>query len=348
MAKYDTRVEQLVGPVTTGTDLDDWCSEGAKVVINAMPQRLLENIKQVSSFTASQSVSGRKIIDVLRNDGTIDQPCRRVPAMMRGRVTDTKDMNYALGSDPVYYIHGETCFVKPAPDADAGIMMYVGYPSIDASADDVGSLDYFPTEHEHLIVLYASLKALHQKLNEQSNAIPSTPTVIPMSSIVYSGPDNQDVTEEIFVVEPFVPPIMESLDFDDTEKWITDEEDAEMLQARINEMQTKIAQYNARLQTSVQDFQSANQINLAQGQADLQVAVSNKDRDLQRLLQNAVNDMQTIINENQASLGFFQADMGRYQAEVGTLSAEYQWIHGQYMLLKGEYQEGMQMLIQGL
>ena len=49
----------------------------------------------------------------------------------------------------------------------------------------------------------------------------------------------------------------------------------------------------------MQEVQIANQVNLAQAQSDLQAATTNKDRDLQRLLQNAINDMQAIIQDNQ-------------------------------------------------
>jgi hypothetical protein len=200
MASYQNMIERLVGSVSTAAHLDDWCMEGAKTVINSMPQQILEKIQQESAFTVSQSISGRKVIDILRNDGTIYQPCRKIPAMMSGRVTDSKDMNYALGSDPVYYFHDEKCFVKPTPGTDEGIMMYVGYPTIDASDDDFGDISYFPDEYEYLIVLYAGLKALQQKLNAKTASLPSdisisgAPSTPNITTVAYTDASEYDAS----------------------------------------------------------------------------------------------------------------------------------------------------------
>ena len=171
--KYNGQIGQLTGTDGLEATYDAFCDEGAKAIINLMPPSVLETITQVSSFTASQSVSGRRVLEVMRNDGTYDQPCRKVNASLRGRVTDTGDMNYALSSDPVYYIHGETCFVKPAPDSNAGIMMYVGYPTIDASATDIGGVAYFPDEYEHLIAIYASIKELQKQMYDMKSSLPT-------------------------------------------------------------------------------------------------------------------------------------------------------------------------------
>jgi hypothetical protein len=107
MANFDAQVIELVG-VTYSTDqaaLDQFITEGANEVINAMPRALMERVAEETAVTDGTTPSeGHKILHVLRNDGTIDQPCRLVLASKRGRIQDSSDMEFATTSDPAYYI----------------------------------------------------------------------------------------------------------------------------------------------------------------------------------------------------------------------------------------------------
>lgn len=223
----DEKIRELTGSDGSQVTYDTYCDEGAKAIINLMPPSVLETIKQVSSFTASQSVSGRRIVNVLRNDGTYDQPCRRVDASLRGRVLDSGDMNYALASDPIYYVHGETCFVKPAPDSSAGIMMYVGYPDIDASATDVGDVSYFPDEYEHLIVMYASIKELQKQMYDMKAELPTHNE--------YDGDSPSDITGT-------------HNGWRSVRYYIETEEDIELSQAEMNALTAEMQQFMGRYQ----------------------------------------------------------------------------------------------------
>jgi|TARA_R110000824_G_scaffold98780_3_gene235492 hypothetical protein len=225
--KYNEQIGQLTGIDGTEATYDAFCNEGAKAIINLMPPSVLETIKQVSSFTASQSVSGRRVLEVMRNDGTYDQPCRKVNASLRGRVLDSGDMNYALASDPVYYIHGETCFVKPAPDSSAGIMMYVGYPDIDASAKDVGGVEYFPDEYEHLIVMYASIKELQKQMYDIKAELPTH------NKYDEDSPTSITTTENGWEAVRY---------------YIETEEDIELSQAEMNALTAEMQQFMGRYQ----------------------------------------------------------------------------------------------------
>jgi len=128
-------------------------------------------------------------------------------------------------------------------------------------------------------------------------------------------------------VPVFTPPPMASLDYADIEKWITDEEDAEMLSARVQAIGTKIQEFSARLQSGVQEFNDAN----TEFQADLQVAIQNA---------------QLEQHEDTHKLQIFSADLQKYQAEVGTRVQENQarltqW-QGEESLGLQKYQADMQ------
>ena len=105
MATFSAQVVDLVGTFSDETALDTFITEGANEVINAMPRPILERVAEETSVTDGTTTSeGHKILYVLRNDGTIDQPCRLVPAFKRGRIQDSSDMEFATTSDPAYEI----------------------------------------------------------------------------------------------------------------------------------------------------------------------------------------------------------------------------------------------------
>jgi len=92
----------------------------------------------------------------------------------------------------------------------------------------------------------------------------------------------------------------------------------------LNEYNKELALYQTAVQESMQEIQVANQVNIAQAQSDLQVAIGNEDRSQQRSLQNAVNEMQEIINDNNSLLQKYQAETSVFSAEVNKEIQEYQ------------------------
>jgi Skp family chaperone for outer membrane proteins len=92
----------------------------------------------------------------------------------------------------------------------------------------------------------------------------------------------------------------------------------------LNEYNKELALYQTAVQESMQEIQVANQVNIAQAQSDLQVAIGNEDRSQQRLLQNAVNEMQEIINNNNNLLQKYQSETSVFSAEVNKEIQEYQ------------------------
>ena len=93
MQTFETRIldkvgEALAGHIGLDTEmLDDWCTEGARFVISKMPPQLWRLFaKEDTAFapTTGLEIEGHKIIDVYRNDGTIDQPARQILEHLRG------------------------------------------------------------------------------------------------------------------------------------------------------------------------------------------------------------------------------------------------------------------------
>jgi hypothetical protein len=137
MATFEAQVEGLTsltisssGTSPTQTELTQFLTDGAKEVINSLPGHLLPLCATSQSFTSGtvDKLNTGKILNVFRSDGDINQPCRKIPAKQKGRVSDPEDMAYATITDPIYYIDNNSLDVLPA----GGSCTYseVQYPAV--------------------------------------------------------------------------------------------------------------------------------------------------------------------------------------------------------------------------
>lgn len=168
MANFSTQIQDLVGTFSDEAALDQFITEGANEVINAMPRSVMERVAEETPVTDGTTASeGHKILYVLREHNTIEQPCRQVPAYKRGRIQDSDDMEYATDTDPAYYIQDGKINVFP----NAGTIKMVSMPTysqaspLDASA--ISTITNFPDEYEYLVTLYGAIKALNQLMNSK-------------------------------------------------------------------------------------------------------------------------------------------------------------------------------------
>ncbi len=170
---FETQVMNKVGEalitgklaITTAM-LDDWLTEGAQVIISKMPAPLWRLFaKEDAAFapTTGLAVESHKIVDVFRNDGTIDQPCRQIDENMRGRHLDTEDIGYATVTDPNWYVDYSTTatptlkIIPVSATATIGKVIRLNFPTIDASGDS--TVNGFPNDLEPLLVDYALMQA---------------------------------------------------------------------------------------------------------------------------------------------------------------------------------------------
>jgi chromosome segregation ATPase len=164
VATFSAQVVDLVGTFSDETALDSFITAGANEVINAMPRPMQERVAEETSFTNTTTSEGSKVLHVLRNDGTIDQPCRRIPARYRGRIQDSSDMQYATSTDPAYYVQDALVTIFPTGTGKLVSMPTYGEASpLDASA--ISAITNFPNEAEYLVILYAAIKALQQNMS---------------------------------------------------------------------------------------------------------------------------------------------------------------------------------------
>ena len=132
----------------------------------------------------------------------------------------------------------------------------------------------------------------------------------------------------------FIPPIMDTPNWTDTNTWIATEEDNEMLAARVQEIQAKIAEYSARLQESQAIFNKENAIFQAIVKEKSQEAELS-DASVAKTIQIYQNDVQkytakvnAVVQSNQAKLQAWQIEwstkLQQYQADLTSIISKYQ------------------------
>lgn len=179
MANFDLRIQDYTGisdSLLSGfqTQMDDFMVEGAKKVINSLPNSLLykcaDTTRLNNSTPSLDNMDNRgKILNVLRLDAdssAIERPCRYVDSFKRGRIQDSSDMELATATDPAYLIYDNVLEVYPTPTASqtADVHLVLFPSSIDASS--VGVISNFPDEAEDLVVIYASIKIIDELMAE--------------------------------------------------------------------------------------------------------------------------------------------------------------------------------------
>ena len=153
MATFEAQVESLAsisigssGTTPTQAELTQFLTDGAKEIINSLPKSLLEKCASVdtldNSTTTLTSINRKGIIlNVLRYDAIIHQPCRYVASHLRGKIQDSSEMDVATATDPAYVIYNNALEVYPTPTAtQQAFVYYVSYPEVSYSDSDISSL----------------------------------------------------------------------------------------------------------------------------------------------------------------------------------------------------------------
>tara|TARA_R100000781_G_scaffold42793_2_gene29365 strand:+ start:1065 stop:1706 length:642 start_codon:yes stop_codon:yes gene_type:complete len=116
------------------------------------------------------SVSGKRVLDVHREDSTYNRKCMRVSHMDAiSKYTDANSSFKATPLTPVWYLDGANLKIFPAPDdTDRGIVCSFTYPTTAWSGSSDTSFVGMPPELEQSVLLRASLMILQSYI---SNAV---------------------------------------------------------------------------------------------------------------------------------------------------------------------------------
>ena len=337
MATFEAQVEGLTSlsidssSAPTQTELTQFLTDGASEVINAMPRRLKllcateDTFNSLAVGSEPEALKSGQVLSVIRIDGAgTYQPCREIPSSLRGRASDSDDMNAATTTDPVYYIYNGK--LNALPTGGSCKYLEVNKPTVafgDDSMDD--SLTAFPLEYEYLIPLYASMKSLQNAMGNKTSDLPSDITFpsIPVApstpsfdtgaisvsssaptytSPVFSTPTLASVNDLTLPVTPTAPtlsaqsvtitgtaPVYVGPSYSKIDTYIDTDEDVELAQAKLQEV-------SGQVQDSLNRFNDSNAEYQAKLQKDIQDAQLS-DANEARKLQKYFSEVQTYSAE---------------------------------------------------
>ena len=341
MASFQTQIMGLTdlsisssGTNPTEAQLTQFLSDGAKEIINNLPRHLLPLCSASQTFTSGSPdtlVTG-KILNVFRNDGDIDQPCRKIPAKQKGRVSDPEDMAYATITDPIYYIDNNTLDVLPL----GGSCSYsaVEYPSVAYSASAITA---FPNEAEHLVVLYGAVKSIQNVLGSRS----SNSDITTAFGLLKAAVDQAETAGDKFEQANSESIFGDEDVFDTAASQLTRVKDA------LNNAE-KIIDDGANSPTGNASGDAATYLYTDEDTELLNGAISIARSEIQRAQAHiqewvAIGDMR--VKEINAALSEAKGYADEVQARLQVDAAQYQWYEKQQAKLQADYDKGVKMLI---
>ena len=172
MSTYQIEIEDLIGSVGDTAFITDALTNGARELMNLLPEDELELFSQTLTDTGSGiATSTLKVISANKSG----YEAKKVPSSMSGRYEDSGSIYFATTKSPVFYMKNGKTYVVPS----GGAVQVVKYPTIDY--DDLPgaytSTDAVPEDIEPLLVLYAAVKGRIRQLSDKRASIPSSITL---------------------------------------------------------------------------------------------------------------------------------------------------------------------------
>ena len=315
------------GTNPTEAQLTQFLTDGAKEIINNLPGHLLPLCASSNTFTSGSAetlVTG-KILNVFRNDGDINQPCRKIPAKQKGRVSDPEDMAYATITDPVFFIDNNALDVLPS----GGSCSYsaVAYPSVAYSASAITA---FPNEAEHLVVLYGAVKSLQNVLGSKS----ANSDIVTAIGLIKTAVDQAATAAGSFLAAT-------GSVFGDGNTFLTSDSQLTRVKAALDDAEDVINSDEPSATTDAYGAQAGEDIELVS--SALNIAKTEISRAQMHLSEwTAIGDMR--VKEVNAALSEAQGYANEVQSRLSVDNAQYGWYEKQQAKLQADYEKGLQAL----
>tara|TARA_Y100000310_G_scaffold279835_1_gene299191 strand:- start:188 stop:1234 length:1047 start_codon:yes stop_codon:yes gene_type:complete len=342
---FDTEIQALAGTATQ-TEMDQWMADGAKEIINILPEELkieCATITALNSSTPMDLDATGKVFHVTREnaDSGYHVGCRRVNPIYAGLADDSTSLHYVTVADPIYWIESDTggdpkLFIKPTPTANQPARVHhVAFPSVDVS--DVSSIVNFPNEAEYLVVLYAACKVLQNKMNELGT---NTDVNTALSAVTTA------VDQAATALGKFEAADADSI-FGDEDTFLTANSQITYVRDALIKAQTLIDGATMGGDTEPQSTQYwLSDEDTEMAQATLQTAQTEIQRAQAEITHwTSIGDMR--VKEIQAALSEAQGYAGEVRVRMERETQKYQWYQVQQVKLQQDYDKGVQALIGG-
>ena len=340
MADFKTRVDDLTSFGSwDDIALADWLNEGVKELINTFPPDIIELCYSKDNFTSVAAGSESKGVDS-QHVGHVfvgGVRARRISPEQKYEASETGNVHEATSTDPVYYIEGSK--INALPDSLSTDAYVVQYPTVAVTDTSIAT---FPNSAEHLVVLYASKKALQRLMTETIDSlytifpslqtlptppvvpavgtitVPTVPTITTITggTIATYNPtsgaiSHDDVSSDWSTDFPTYTPIVndQTSNLSQLNTFLVTNEDPELATVQIERINAEVNKFANDIQNELNDFNDKN----AKYQGKLQAKLQNAANDVQVNIQKANNDLQAEItkanNELQKSRGQIDVDI---------------------------------------
>ena len=338
MATFEAQVEGLTSlsidgsSAPTQTELTQFLTDGAAEVINAMPRKLKLFCATQDTFTSAavgsepETLVSGEVLAVTRSDGTIEQPCREIPAKLRGRASDSADMNAATATDPVYYIYNGK--INAIPTSGSCKYLEVNNPAVAYGDSNVSN---FPNEYEYLIPLYASVKSLQNVLGSRS----SNSDITTAFGLLKAAVDQAETAADKFESD-------EESVFGDEDTFLTASSQLTRVKAALDDAEDVINADEPSATTDAYGAQANEDIELVSSAINIaQSEIRRAQAHLQEWV--AIGDMRA--KQVNVALSEAQGYASEIQSRLAVDSSQYSWYEKQQAKLQGDYDKGLQILM---
>ena len=337
MATFEAQVEGLTSlsidgsSAPTQTELTQFLTDGAKEILTSLPdskKRLFTTSNELNGSSTNYTVAGSEVFAVTRDDGTINQPCRVVPAELQGRVRDSDDMMAATATDPVYYISNNLLSVVPEPsNSQNAHVQALAYPTV-AYTDGDSGIAKFPDEAEYLVPLYAAIKSLQNALAAKSG---NTDITTALTAI------NTEIDETLAIADSAATEIgLANAEIDKaTAEVALANEQVDLMNAEVDLSNAELDEALVLVDSGIDTATAA--IATAAGRVNTAVALANVQFD-SAVTANTAEDVELASSHVNAGNGFLseaQGSLGEASGYVNEVSARVNQVQAQISVAQG-------------
>ena len=344
MATFQERVEDYTGTVSDVDGLTVWLTTGSKLIIDLLPDHVLNEVAATVTVTiAGLSMGSYRIHKALKNG----YDAVRVDTGMLAAIQDANSIHYALANSPVSVVYNGRLFIYPS----GGNVLAAQYPTVVTYADS--SLSELPTKMHQGMILYAAIQVMLAKssaslVEADAVSIPTAPTAPVFSFVDVSGttitlPSAPTFTggSAITTIAPTAPDYTSptsNVSFTNLETYISSEvdlvkaeEEARQQTLKLDEWQKNLfdklnlfneslEEYKGSLQIALENARMAHNIEITGQEGNLRVSTKTHDAAVQKALEDArlarEADSLTKIKDLEASVAEYQSSLSKYQSEV--------------------------------
>ena len=339
MATFEAQVEGLTSlsidgsSAPTQTELTQFLTDGAKEILTALPadkKMMYSPSNALDNSTTYLTLGGSEVLGVMRDDGTINQPCRRIPSSMSGRAQDSAEMTYGTTSDPVWWVVNNILSIFPEPSSEGATVQTLAYPAV-AYGDS--SITKFPDEAEYLVPIYASIKSLQNAIASKAGNSDITTALTAMKNAIEAAENRIDKMEGAD----------ESV-FGDEDTFLTTNSQLTRVKDAVDKVSDIVNGNQPSATTDAFGAQANEDIELVT--SALNIAQTELSRAQMHLSEwTAIGDMR--VKEINASLSEAQAYGSEIQSRLSMLTTEYTWMEKQQAKLQADYDKGLQIVMAG-